>query len=69
MGFHRLSDILRSFWPKKKPKLVMFGPGLESSTSFIVRKILDGHSDLFTVVSMFPGQFGGIKISWILIIP
>jgi len=38
----------------------MFGPGLESSTSLIVRKILEGHSDLFTVVSMFPGQFGGM---------
>lgn len=59
---HRLSDLLRSFWPKKKPKLVMFGPGLESSTSLIVRKILDGHSDLFTVISMFPGQFGGMII-------
>lgn len=57
--FHRLSDMLRSIWPKK-PKLVMFGPGLESSTSGIVRKILHGHSDLFTVVNMFPGQFDGI---------
>jgi len=37
----------------------MFGPGLETGTSRIVRKILHGDSDLFTVVSMFPGQFGG----------
>ena len=43
----------------------MFGPGLETSTSGIVRKILDGHSDLFTVVSMFPGQFGGMQICYI----
>jgi len=46
----------------------MFGPGLESSTSGIVRKILHGHSDLFTVVNMFPGQFGGMKICYISLI-
>jgi len=68
-SFHRLSDILRSLWPKKTPKIVMFGPGLESSTSHIVRKILDGQSQLFTVVSMFPGQFDGMKICWIFVIP
>lgn len=44
---------------------MMFGPGLESSTSGIVHKILEGHFDLFTVVSMFPGQFGGRQISFI----
>jgi len=43
---------------------VMFGPGLESSTSGIVRKILHGHSDLFTVVNMFPGQFDGTNICY-----
>jgi hypothetical protein len=37
----------------------MFGPGLETSTSGIVRKIIQGESDLFSVVRMFPGQFGG----------
>jgi len=58
-GFHRLSELLRSFWPRKTPKLAMFGPGMEASTHRIVRNIIDGHTDLFTVVRMFPGQFGG----------
>jgi F-box protein 4 len=59
VGFHRLSELLRSILPKKTPKLAMFGPGLETSTSGIVRKIINDQSDLFSVVRMFPGQFGG----------
>ena len=45
--------------PKKIPKLVMFGPGLESETSGIVRKMLEGESELFKTTGMFPGQFEG----------
>jgi F-box protein 4 len=59
VGFHRLSELLRSIWPKKTPKLAMFGPGLETSTSGIARKIISDQSQLFSVVRMFPGQFGG----------
>lgn len=57
---HHLSSIFRSFWPKKTPKLAMFGPGLESRTSLLVRKILEDKTRLFKMVRMFPGQFGGV---------
>ncbi len=37
----------------------MFGPGLESETSGIVKKIFSDPSSPFTVKGMFPGQFDG----------
>lgn len=57
---HRLSSIIRSLWPKKVPRVAMFGPGLESHTSFIVRKILEDKSGMFQTLGMFPGKFEGI---------
>jgi len=50
---------MESIWPKEL-KLVMCGPGLESSTSGIVPKIFHGYSDLFSVFIMFPEQFEGM---------
>lgn len=60
LHFHQLSAVLRSFWPKKTPKLAMFGPGLETSTRRIVRKILEDNSGMFKTTGMFPGQFEGV---------
>lgn len=49
-----------------RPRLVMFGPGLETKTSRVVRSILTDHhmKDLkgvakFVVTGMLPGQFPG----------
>eukprot|EP00794_Sanderia_malayensis_P008143 gene8143-9013_t len=39
------------------PKVVMFGPGLESKTSGIVRKMFS--DSMFTIKGMFPGEFEG----------
>ena len=52
--------MLRSMLPKKTQKLVMFGPGLESGTSGIARKILEDTTGMFKTVGMFPGQFDGM---------
>ena len=48
--------------PKKAPKAAMFGPGLEQSTSGLVRKMLYEDNQKFNRVGMFPGQFDGKKI-------
>ena len=37
----------------------MFGPGLEQSTSGLVRKMLYEDNEMFKRVAMFPGQFDG----------
>lgn len=44
------------------PRVVMFGPGLESETSGIVKKIFSGPTSPFMVKGMFPGQFDGEKL-------
>ena len=50
--------MIRYFLPKKVPKFAMFGPGLESSTSKLVRQIM--YTDtVFHTVGLFPGQFDG----------
>ncbi|ELT96776.1 hypothetical protein CAPTEDRAFT_124120, partial [Capitella teleta] len=59
-NFHQLSSFLRSMWPKKTPKFAMLGPGLESSTSHVVRTIIDDRSETFKRTGMFPGQFEGV---------
>ena len=59
INFHQLSKMLRSLIPRKTQKLVMFGPGLESGTSGIARKILEDSTGLFKTVGMFPGKFEG----------
>ena len=59
-NFHQLSNMLRSLMPKKTQKLAMFGPGLESGTSGIARKILEDSTGMFKTVGMFPGKFEGM---------
>jgi len=58
--FHQVSSVLKSFIPKKIPKVAMFGPGLEQSTSGLVRKMLYEDNEKFKRVAMFPGQFDGL---------
>ncbi|PVD22809.1 hypothetical protein C0Q70_16065 [Pomacea canaliculata] len=58
--FHQVSTVLKYLLPKKVPKAAMFGPGLETSTSGIVRKMLYENNDNFTRIAMFPGQFEGV---------
>ena len=62
VNFHQLSSLLRSLWPKKTPRFAMFGPGLESETSGLTRKIIEHNTGIFKNKGMFPGQFGGMYI-------
>ena len=50
--------MIRSFLPKKTPKIAMFGPGLESGTLKIVPLILN-NSDMLKTVGVAPGEFSG----------
>ncbi|KAK7487530.1 hypothetical protein BaRGS_00021232 [Batillaria attramentaria] len=59
-AFHQVSTVLKYLIPKKAPKAAMFGPGLESSTSGIVLKMMYEDNDSFSRVAMFPGQFDGM---------
>ncbi|XP_060582950.1 F-box only protein 4-like [Ruditapes philippinarum] len=56
--FSNISSMLRYFLPKKTPLFAMFGPGLESNTSGLVRKIMEDSE--FQSVGMFPGKFEGV---------
>ena len=56
--FSNISTILRYFLPKKTPLFAMFGPGLETKTSGLVRRIIS-ESD-FEQIGMFPGKFDGV---------
>lgn len=56
--FHHISSFLRYFLPRHAPIFAMFGPGLETSTSGLVRRIIH-ESDLKTV-GMFPGKYDGV---------
>ncbi|KAK3592045.1 hypothetical protein CHS0354_019300 [Potamilus streckersoni] len=58
--FHNISSLLRYFLPKKVPMLAMFGPGLESSTSCIVRRMMYEENNCFQKIGLFPGQFDGV---------
>ena len=56
--FNSITSMIRYFLPKKVPTFAMFGPGLESSTSKLVRQIM--YTDtVFHTVGLFPGQFDG----------
>lgn len=57
--FYNLQN-LSSFFKRKSPRLVMFGPGLESDTKGLVRQLLWDSTSPFEVTGMFPGQFDGI---------
>lgn len=59
-AFHHVSSMLKYFVPKKVPKVAMFGPGLEQSTSGIVRRMLYEDNTTFNRIAMFPGQFEGV---------
>lgn len=57
----QLSSLFRSLLPKKPPKLVMFGPGLETNVRGITRKMIyNRNSPVFQVTGMFPGEFPGV---------
>ncbi|XP_033637096.1 F-box only protein 4-like isoform X3 [Asterias rubens] len=60
-GFNllKLPQLLWSFIPHKPPKVVMFGPGLESNTSTLVRKFLGEASGVFKVRGVFPAELPG----------
>ena len=58
--FYNLQN-LSSFFKRKSPRLVMFGPGLESDTKGLVRQLLWDSTSPFEVTGMFPGQFDGIN--------
>nr|XP_006812266.1 PREDICTED: F-box only protein 4-like [Saccoglossus kowalevskii] len=59
-NFH-LSSLLRSLLPKKPPKIVMFGPGLETNVRGITKKVIYNRNSLmFKVCGMFPGEFPGV---------
>lgn len=50
--------MIRSFLPKKTPKIAMFGPGLESGTLKIVPLIIN-NTDMLKTVGVAPGEFTG----------
>eukprot|EP00057_Strongylocentrotus_purpuratus_P015776 XP_011670250.1 PREDICTED: F-box only protein 4 isoform X2 [Strongylocentrotus purpuratus] len=53
--------LLRSFLPRRTPIIVMFGPGLETDTSSIVRKFITGHgSNIIKVNGVFPAMYPGV---------
>jgi len=56
--FYNLQN-LSSFFKRKSPRVVMFGPGLESDTRGLVRQLLHDRTSPFDVTGMFPGQFDG----------
>lgn len=56
--FYNLQN-LSSIFKKKSPRVVMFGPGLESDTRGLVRQLLHDRTSPFDVTGMFPGQFDG----------
>lgn len=58
--FQQVSSVLKSFIPRKVPRVAMFGPGLETSTSGLVRRMLYENSNTFRQIAMFPGQFEGV---------
>ncbi|XP_041475846.1 F-box only protein 4-like isoform X1 [Lytechinus variegatus] len=52
--------LLWSFLPHRTPIIVMFGPGLETDTSTIVRKFITGHgSNIIKVNGVFPAMYPG----------
>ncbi|XP_022317177.2 F-box only protein 4-like isoform X1 [Crassostrea virginica] len=66
--FRSFTSMIRSFLPKKTPKIAMFGPGLESGTLKIVPLILN-NSDMLKTVGVAPGEFSGVGAGFYLKIP
>ena len=58
--FYNLQNIQYLF-SHRPPRVVMFGPGLESDTSQLVQALLWNSDSPFKVTGMFPGEFEGIK--------
>ena len=62
--FSQLSNYVRSWFGSSKD-LIMFGPGLESDTSPLVKNLLWDESKRFQTMGMIPGHAGfgsGVKI-------
>ncbi|KAJ8040255.1 F-box only protein 4 [Holothuria leucospilota] len=60
--FHlmKIPRLIKSYLPLKAPHVVMFGPGLDSDTSRIVRKIINSEdNDIFKNRGPFPAMFPG----------
>lgn len=55
-----LTATVRSLLWRNTPFLALCGPGLESGTSGIVRKLLYEKNDTFTQTGMFPGRYHGV---------
>lgn len=56
--FYNLQNF-SSLFKRKSPRVVMFGPGLESDTRGLVRQLLHDRTSPFEMIGMFPGQFDG----------
>ncbi|XP_068728351.1 F-box only protein 4-like [Montipora capricornis] len=57
--FYNLQN-LSSLFKRKSPRVVMFGPGLESDTRGLVRQLLHDRTSPFEMTGMFPGKFDGM---------
>ena len=57
--FYNLQNLPYVFSGRRTPRIVMFGPGLESETKNLVRMLLWDAMSPFQVKGMFPGQFEG----------
>ncbi|KAK3091892.1 hypothetical protein FSP39_023485 [Pinctada imbricata] len=64
--FNGLTSVLRYFLPRKVSKIAMFGPGLESDTSGLVRKMLYEDNNQLNRVGVVPGRFDGVGSGWCL---
>lgn len=68
-NFMQIPRLIKSYFPHQPPKVVLFGPGLDSDTSRIVRKMLNTEqNEVFRnkgpFAAMFPGSVGtGFTIS------
>ena len=60
--FPSLPNLLRSLLPYSTPTVAIFGPGLESETSGIFRKILMDDTGVFQKVGLTPGEFSGKRL-------
>ncbi|PIK46652.1 putative F-box only protein 4 isoform X3 [Apostichopus japonicus] len=59
-NFLQIPRLIKSYFPVQSPKVAMFGPGLDSDTSVIVRKMLNTHeNEVFCNKGPFPAMFPG----------
>lgn len=61
-NFLQIPRLIKSYFPVQSPKVAVFGPGLDSDTSVIVRKMLNTHeNEVFCNKGPFPAMFPGSK--------